>query len=164
MKMGPKQDDELKTVRGLKKFCALTGFTAEQVKAVLKTPAGAKAVVQDRYDPLAFCRAFNAWQRDRSGEPKTESEARTAKLNAERRRLEREEKIEVKELYPAEILEAKVWHNFLSVLRAKWMNLSRHCAPLCNKENPAAAKKVLDDYTVDAMAEIERTAPEEIKE
>ncbi len=88
-----------------------------------------------------------------------------ALLNAaKRRQLEREEKIELKEMVFRDEIEHLVWQGCLAPARAKWLCLARQCAAQCNPANPAQAKKVLDDFAAGAMREIEESAPKEARE
>lgn len=116
-KSNPDPDQEI-WIRGHEIFTGLTGFKKEWIKAVRATPEGCK-VFRGRNDIAlyGFCRASNLLQREQKGEPQTESEARTKKLNAETRAIEREEALENKVIQIESEVDANFRHVALMPLR-----------------------------------------------
>ena len=160
MKKGQSPNAPGKKVDGLKRFSVEYGFSMEQIKAVAKTPDGAMAIdTNHKVDPPKFCRAFNGWQKNQAGEPETESEARTKKLNAETRAIEREELIENKVLQIESEVDAAVRHGLLMPVRDGLQGLQKKYHRFKDIQ-PDTAQKILEN-DLPALVELLRMAIED---
>ena len=150
------------SVEGVRVFANTFGYSLAFIKAVQATPAGATAFVGNRIFVLKFVKAANDYL---SGGKKrqTKDEAMTAKLEAETRKLERDEKIENEEMFYRDVLEEILWQKCLSILRGRTINQKRQILMQIHQAKTIEDReKILDDYAAATLREIELNAPKEI--